>query len=98
MGEPDKDAKEVKIFAAGLQSRLIETKDEILQHTNTNKYAEVLVIVTGGTLTMVNTDHGYVSVPGLATRLKNNESFYDKKHAEEIQLPEDWLVTPPTVL
>ena len=30
MGEPDEDAKEVKIFAAGLQSRLIETKEEML--------------------------------------------------------------------
>lgn len=81
MGEPNKDANEVKIFAAGLQSRMIETKEEMLQYTIRRNYSEVLVIVTGGTLTMINTDHGYVSVPGLANRLKTNEAFYDRRHA-----------------
>jgi hypothetical protein len=97
MGSPDISSCEVKMFAAGLQSRLIETKDQILQHTITRNYSEVLVIVTGGTLTMINTDHGYVSLPGLAKRLKTNEAFYDSAHAKEIDLADDWLVTPPTV-
>jgi len=42
----------------------------------------VLVIVTGGTLCMVNTDHGYVARPGLGNRLKLNTAFYDADHAK----------------
>lgn len=97
MGEPDLAVCEVKMFAHGLQSRLLETKEEIREHTITRNYSEVLVIVSGGTLTMTNTDHGYVSVPGLAKRLKSNEAFYDSAHAKETNLADDWLVTPPTV-
>lgn len=70
---------------------------DILEHTHNKKYCEVLLIVSGGTLTMINTDHGYVAAPGLAERLKTHSSLYDRQHAEEIGLEEDWLVTPPTM-
>lgn len=65
---------------------MLDNQEEILQHTVNKKYAEVLLIVTGGTLCMVNTDHGYVAVPGLAERLKLNGTIYDRQHAEEIGL------------
>jgi lysophospholipase len=60
-------------------------------------YTKVLVIVTGGTLTMVNTDQGYVSRAGLAQRLKKQIVFYDKEHAKAVGLEDDWLVTPCTL-
>ena len=46
---------------------------------------------------MINTDEGYVPVPGLAKRLKTNECLSDQQHASEINLSDDWLVTPQTV-
>ena len=66
----------------------------MIQHTITKDYADVLLIVTGGTLCMVNTEHGYVAAPGLASRLRENAIFFDKKHAETIVLGDEWLVTP----
>lgn len=66
------------------------------QHTITKDYADVLLIVTGGTLCMINTDSGYVAAPGLAERLKKNEIFYDKEHADQMGLDTSWLVTPET--
>lgn len=67
---------------------------EIAEHILLKNYTKVLVIVTGGTLTMVNTDQGYVSRAGLAERLKQQIVFYDAQHAHDVNLPEDWLVTP----
>lgn len=69
----------------------------MLEHTHNKKYCDVLLIVSGGTLTMVNTDHGYVAAPGLADRLKTHSSLYDAQHAKEIDLDDDTLVTPPTM-
>ena len=46
----------------------------------------MLVIVTGGTITMVNTPDGYVSVTGLGERLKLNVALYDSEHAKDINL------------
>jgi hypothetical protein len=81
-------------LSGAADTRLVELQDEMIQHTITKDYADVLLIVTGGTLCMVNTEHGYVAAPGLANRLKANEVFYDKKHAETIVLGDEWLVTP----
>ncbi len=49
-------------------------------------YTNVLVIVTGGTITMVNTANGYVAETGLSERLKLNIALYDSQHANEINL------------
>lgn len=81
-------------FAAVVRD--VELRDEMIQHTITKDYADVLLIVTGGTLCMINTDHGYVSAPGLADRLKQMQIFYDREHAEKVGLDSDWLVTPQT--
>jgi hypothetical protein len=56
----------------------------------------VLVIVTGGTFTMVHTPNGYVAAPGLADRLRRNIVLSDTKHAKSINLERNWLVTPVT--
>ena len=63
-------------------ARKIELQEEMIQHTITKDYADVLLIVTGGTLCMVNTENGYMAAPGLANRLKANAIFYDKDHVE----------------
>ena len=39
---------------------------ETTQHISNKEYSDVLVIVTGGTLCMVNTEHGYQPISGLA--------------------------------
>ena len=65
-------------MGAALESRLVEnTEKDILEHTVNKKYADVLIIVTGGTLTTINTDHGYVAAPGLSDRLKLNSTIHD---------------------
>lgn len=96
VGEPHKEENEVKIVGAGVESRIKETAADLLQHTSQKMYSDVLLIVTGGTLCMINTDHGYVAAPGLADRLRKNSCFYDEEHAYHINLDPEWLVTPPT--
>ena len=59
------------------EARMADLKEEMTQYTITKDYADVLLIVTGGTLCMINTENGYVAAPGLAERLKKNEIFYD---------------------
>ncbi len=81
-------------FAGDVRSA--ELQEEMTQYTITKDYADVLLIVTGGTLCMVNTENGYVAAPGLAERLKTNQIFYDRAHAEEMNLDSSWLVTPMT--
>ena len=44
---------------------------------------KVYVVCTGGTLTMVQTDHGMVSKKGLIERLKKFNNLYDKEYSEE---------------
>jgi len=78
------------------EARIADLQEEMTQHTITKDYADVLLIVTGGTLCMVNTPNGYVAAPGLAGRLKKNEIFFDKEHAEQMGLDPSWLVTPET--
>ena len=75
---------------------MADLQEEMTQHTITKDYADVLLIVTGGTLCMINTENGYVAAPGLAERLKRNEIFYDKQHADQLGLDSSWLVTPET--
>ena len=78
------------------EARMADLQEEMTQHTITKDYADVLLIVTGGTLCMINTENGYVAAPGLAERLKRNEIFYDKQHADQLGLDSSWLVTPET--
>jgi lysophospholipase len=66
--------------------------------TLAKEFADVLLIVTGGTLCMVQTANGYAPMKGLANRLKQSHEFYDKQFADSINLPSEWLVTPVTPL
>ena len=54
------------------------------------------MIVTGGTLTMVDTDQGYKPLAGLAQRLKAYKVFYDKECSEREGVDENTLITPLT--
>jgi L-asparaginase/Glu-tRNA(Gln) amidotransferase subunit D len=60
-----------------MENRALMCVGESIKHTDKKEYSNVLVIVTGGTITMVNTENGYVSVTGLADRLKMNVALYD---------------------
>lgn len=61
------------------------------------KESRVLVIITGGTFTMVQSEFGYVAASGLASRLRENVTLHDKKYAEQHPLEsDDWCVTPLT--
>lgn len=44
--------------------------------------SKVLVICTGGTLTMVHTDRGYVAEKGFVNRLKVYSNLHDKDYAK----------------
>jgi len=76
--------------------RAIELKTETTNHVSNKEFSDVLVIVTGGTLTMVQTDKGYQPEKGLAKRLKRNRTFYDAEYikSHEVELDEDVLITP----
>jgi hypothetical protein len=57
------------------QAQALEGRDKALEletndHIVASEIAEVLVIVTGGTLSMVHTEMGYDVSKGLAKRLK----------------------------
>ena len=67
---------------------------ETTQHISNKEYSDVLVIITGGTLCMVNTEHGYQPISGLASRLKNFQTFYDKEVSEREGCDEQTLITP----
>jgi lysophospholipase len=65
-------------------------------HFSAQEICDVLVIATGGTITMVQSENGYVSSKGLANRLKRYDQFYDIEKAKELGLKEDTLITPVT--
>jgi lysophospholipase len=69
-------------------------KDE--DHISAAEICDVLLIVTGGTLCMVQSENGYVPCFGLADRLKKYDKFYDGEKATELGLPSDTLITPVT--
>jgi hypothetical protein len=69
---------------------------ETTDHNSTKEIAEVLVIVTGGTLSMVHTEMGYDVAPDLYKRLKNVHCLHDHEKAAELNLDEDCLITPLT--
>lgn len=48
-----------KDFGLVVDLRMHDLKDTTTQHVANREITDVLVIVTGGTLTMVNTDSGY---------------------------------------
>lgn len=58
--------------------------------------AKVLLIVTGGTFCMVQSENGYVPAPNLHERLKKISCFYDTEMATKLGLDEFTLVTPMT--
>jgi hypothetical protein len=58
--------------------RELEAARDLASHTLQKDFADVLLIVTGGTLCMVNTENGYAPARGLAERLKKYQSFYDR--------------------
>ena len=86
------------------ESRTADTRSMCIEdqakkgHTLTKEFADVLLIVTGGTLCMVQTANGYAPMKGLANRLKQSHEFYDKEFANSINLSSEWLVTPVTPL
>ena len=67
---------------------------ETTQHISNKEYSDVLVIITGGTLCMVNTDQGYQPASGLANRLKSYKTFYDREVSEREGCDEHTLITP----
>ena len=76
--------------------RDFKAADDDQGHCLITKDAQVLLIVTGGTLCMVNTDDGYMPVLGLHERLKESKVFYDEDFCKENQIDDEWLVTPMT--
>jgi hypothetical protein len=47
-------------------------------------------------MSMVHTEHGYMTEKGLHNRLKKIHMFYDKEKAKQLNLDERTLVTPIT--
>lgn len=64
--------------------------------TSTKDIVNVLVIVTGGTLSMVQTEMGYMVAKDMHLRLKKIHCFHDEKKAQELDLDERTLITPVT--
>jgi 60kDa lysophospholipase len=64
--------------------------------TSTKDIVNVLVIVTGGTLSMVQTEMGYMVAKDIHLRLKKIHCFHDEKKAQELDLDERTLITPVT--
>ena len=60
------DAKGVQ----AMEDREDGVEQETAAHKTTKEIADVLVIVTGGTLSMVQTDMGYMTAKQLYKRLK----------------------------
>lgn len=56
----------------------------------------VLVICTGGTLTMVHTKRGYMSQKGFVNRIKVYSNLFDKEFSQSLRLKEDECITPVT--
>lgn len=92
--DPAEDFELVQHVAGAIRDYEAEKDDA--GHTLNREFADVLLIVTGGTLCMVHSDHGYVTAHGLGDRLKKNQIFYDADFCKENNVEEDWLVTPPT--
>ena len=60
----------------------MEAAQDCKDHTLQKDFADVLVIVTGGTICMVQSENGYVAAKGLGNRLKSLNVFYDKEFCE----------------
>ena len=55
---------------SAMDSRKAEVEQETGDQITTSKVVDVLVIVTGGTLSMVHTEMGYMTDKGLYKRLR----------------------------
>ena len=69
---------------AALEAREAEVEHETIGHKSSKKIVDVLVIVTGGTLSMVHTEMGYMTDKGLYKRLKAINCFHNQQRAEEL--------------
>ena len=65
-------------------------------NTNNKSLPKVLVICTGGTLTMVHTENGYVAQKGFINRLKVYRNLYDKEFSDKQGIAENEAITPET--
>ena len=83
-------------FQLPMAERLLEVEAETTEHIANKEYSDVLLIVTGGTFCMVQTTDGYVPAKGLANRLKDFKTFYDKEESLRLGVDKDTLVTPPS--
>ena len=80
--------------------RQLRIKQEKLEEPSTNfsnkKLSRVLVICTGGTLTMVHTPKGYVAQKGFVNRLKVYSNLYDKEFSDAMNCKSNECITPVT--
>ena len=83
-----------RINAYPINMRAIDLSKATTQHFDNKEFSNVLVIVTGGTLCMVETKNGYAPIRGLASRLKNYTTFYDREKSVSEGVGEDTLITP----
>ena len=74
--------------------RTAQIDHETTDHIANKEFSDVLVIVTGGTLCMVESENGYQPVKGLASRLKRSRTFYDKEVSLAQGCDDDTLITP----
>lgn len=74
-----------------------------MQHENEEQIIQkdivtVLIIATGGTIMMENSDNGYVPAENFIERMKQHKNFHDKDFAYQESYPEDVCITPITPL
>lgn len=98
----------MKLNSTNLQSMqtmncMIDVRDNDLKaevaannHICSKVVTKVLLIVTGGTLCMVQSENGYIPSKGLADRLKTYKCFHDHEHAKTLELDDNTLITPPS--
>ena len=75
-----------------IENQFNQGEDEFLIH---KAEINVLIVFTGGTFAMVNTDGGYKTQKDLIRRLHQNRHFYDKAYTQENYI-EGTSVTPET--
>ena len=81
-------------FSCAVDLREMDLKEASTQYLANKEFSDVLVIVTGGTLTMVHTENGYQPSQGLANRLKEYGTFYDREFCKKMGTDDDTLITP----
>ena len=90
-------AEEVKHeFHCAIDLRQQDQKEFNQSRVDSREFSDVLVIVTGGTLTMVQSEQGYVPAKGLADRLRVIKTFNDLEFRRKRGIPDsdEVLITP----